>query len=104
VFVVCIYGLDGRCAAQVWSSTLPSCPTQGSIRARLEPLRVGRGDYLVSVGIFDGLSDDDPSAGDPVCVLDRSFKIKVISAPGHRIERGMTLQDVSWGAPVSTDV
>jgi hypothetical protein len=57
---------------------------------------------LVSVGIFDGLSDDDPGADEPVCVLDRSFKIKVIVSSGHRIERGMTLQDASWGEPVVT--
>jgi lipopolysaccharide transport system ATP-binding protein len=102
VFVVCVYGLDGRCVTQVWSRPLPACPTQGSIRARLEPVRFGRGDYLVSVGIFDGLSDDDPGADEPICVLDRSFKIKVIVPPGHRIERGMTLQDASWGEPVVT--
>lgn len=97
VFVVCLYGLDGRCAAQVWSDPFYSCPIAGSIQATFNPLRVGPNDYLVSVGVFDGLSDAHPDADDLVCVLDRAFRIKVVRPVEHRVDRGETLQDVAWG-------
>lgn len=97
VFVVCLYGLDGRCAAQVWSDPIYSCPVAGSIEAVFDPLRVGPNDYLISVGVFDGLSDANPDADDLVCVLDRAFRVRVVRPIEHRVDRGETLQDVSWG-------
>lgn len=96
VWVVCIYGLDGRCITQVLSP--PSCPVaqKGSLTVRFSPLRIGRGDYVVSVGLFNGLSDDDPGADDPVCVLDRAFKIRIEPPPTMRVERGLVVQTADW--------
>lgn len=92
VAVVAMYSMDGRCASQVWSPRMPGFAGGATITARFDPLRVGRGDYLVSVGVFDGLDDDEPAA-DPVCVLDRSFKVRIGYASGWRIERGAALQE-----------
>jgi lipopolysaccharide transport system ATP-binding protein len=96
VWVVCVYGLDGRCISQVLSPPSFPLPSQGSVTVRFDPLRIGRGDYLVSVGLFNGLSDEEPGADDPVCVLDRAFKIRIEPPPAMRVERGLVLQTVEW--------
>jgi lipopolysaccharide transport system ATP-binding protein len=96
VWVVCMYGLDGRCISQVMSPATSPLPASGTISVSYAPLRVGRGEYLVSVGLFDGLSDDEPGADDPVCVLDRSFKIRIESPESMRVDRGVVLHEVTW--------
>jgi lipopolysaccharide transport system ATP-binding protein len=95
VWVVCVYGLDGRCVSQVLSPPDANLPGKGVVTALFSPSRIGAGDYLVSVGLFDGLGDGNPGAEDVVCVLDRSFKLRV-TAPPASVERGLVLQEPSW--------
>lgn len=100
VWVVCVYSMDGRCVSQVLSPPEFGLPRVGHVVVQFAPSQIGRGEYLVSVGLFDGLSDENPGADDPVCILDRSFKIK-ITAPSLWVERGIVLQEPTWriGSP-----
>lgn len=95
VWVVCVYGLDGRCVSQVLSPVDHDLPDKGVVTARFAPSRIGAGDYLVSVGLFDGLADGNPGGDDVVCILDRSFKLRVTPAPAS-VDRGLVLQDPRW--------
>ncbi len=95
VWVVCVYSMDGRCISQVLSPPNFFLPRSGHVAVEYTPSQLGRGEYLVSVGLFEGLSDDNPGASDPICVLDRSFKIK-ITAPSLWVERGLVLQQPTW--------
>jgi lipopolysaccharide transport system ATP-binding protein len=101
--VIAIYGMDGRCATQVLS------PAQGRQRGRYRdraifaPLRVGPGEYAISVGIFENLSITDKMGTQPLHVLDRRFLIRVMMPVGNNIEPGYLLHDVNWKMQAESD-
>lgn len=98
VFAVCVYGLDGRCVSQVVSPFISTQTegSQGTITAAFEPLRIGKGDYLVSIGIFDGLTTE--TSGDAVAfdVQDRKYRLRVTPPVHAALERGMVVDDAQW--------
>lgn len=100
VFVVCVYGLDGRCVSQTISPFIlaKGDGSQGTITAAFEPLRIGKGDYLVSIGIFDGLTAE--TNGDAVAfdVQDRKYRLRVTPPVNMSLERGVVVDDALWTA------
>lgn len=99
-FIVCIYGMDGRCVSQVVSpfvSATRNCRV-GTVKANFDPLMVGVGDYVISIGIFDGMTEGQASGEYPLDVHDRQYRIRV-SAPGDvRMDRGQVVHPVAWAA------
>ncbi|OZI72186.1 ABC transporter ATP-binding protein [Bordetella genomosp. 12] len=97
-FVVCIYGLDGRCVSQVVSPFVSTDieGQQGVITAAFEPLRVGKGDYLVSIGIFDGLTTHSQEEATAYEVQDRKYRLRVTPPPQALLERGLVVDDARW--------
>jgi lipopolysaccharide transport system ATP-binding protein len=99
VFVIAIYGMDGACAAQVLS---PPMEVDGlaSLRitkARFDPLMIGSGEYVVSVGIFDGLTEADaPGTVEPLTAVDRHYRIKITPPEHVRVNRGLVVHPVHW--------
>ncbi|WP_455752431.1 Wzt carbohydrate-binding domain-containing protein [Pseudomonas asiatica] len=99
-FIVCIYGMDGRCVSQVVSPFVSATRTcrVGTVKANFDPLMVGVGDYVISIGIFDGMTEDQASGEYPLDVHDRQYRIRV-SAPGDvRMDRGQVVHPVAWAA------
>lgn len=98
VFAVCVYGLDGRCVSQVISPFVSTAGngSQGTVTAAFEPLRIGKGDYLVSIGIFDGLTTE--TSGDAVAfdVQDRKYRLRVTPPVNAALERGIVVDDAVW--------
>ncbi|WP_310636125.1 ABC transporter ATP-binding protein [Delftia acidovorans] len=97
--VICFYGMDGRCVMQVASPAFHSnkIENQGEITADFSPLMVGKGEYAVSVGIFDGLNENSPEQAKPLCVQDRKYRLKVLSPEYIKMERGIVIHPVDWG-------
>lgn len=99
VFVVAIYTEDGRCATQTLSrpQLLPKGP--GKIFADFGALRLGEGKYIISVGMFRGLSESHAHGEQPIAVLDRRHVLKVMKPPGVRIDLGQFSHPVTWLTP-----
>ncbi|MBX8539428.1 ABC transporter ATP-binding protein [Pseudomonas cichorii] len=97
-FIVCIYGMDGRCVSQVVSPFIAATRERrtGLVKARFEPLMVGAGDYVISVGIFDGMTEGQISGERPLDVHDRQYRIRVVAPNDIRMERGIVVHPVEW--------
>ena len=97
-FIVCIYGMDGRCVSQVVSPFISSTRERrtGLVKARFDPLMVGAGDYVISVGIFDGMTEGQVSGEFPLDVHDRQYRIRVTAPNDVRMERGIVVHPVEW--------
>ncbi|WP_095185377.1 ABC transporter ATP-binding protein [Pseudomonas sp. Irchel 3H9] len=97
-FIICIYGMDGRCVAQVVSPFISSTRERrtGLVKAQFDPLMVGAGDYVISVGIFDGMTEDQFSGEHPLDVHDRQYRIRITAPIDVRMERGLVVHPVAW--------
>lgn len=97
-FVVCVYGMDGRCVTQVISPFVAATEKRkaGTIEARFDPLRVGCGDYVVSIGIYEGLTIANAMIDRPLCVQTRQHRLKVVAPLDQKLERGQVIHAVSW--------
>lgn len=97
-FVVCLYGMDGRCVTQVVSP--PTAATDehrsGVVEADFSPLLVGKGDYAVSIGVFDGMTEAQPVGDKPLSVHDREYRIKIVAPPEVMMDRGLVVHPVRW--------
>lgn len=97
-FSVCVYGMDGSCVSQVVSPFVAATDghRSGQTLARFDPLRIGCGDYVVTVGIFEGMTEADSVGQQPLDVQHRSHRIKVV-APDHiRMNCGTVVHAVAW--------
>jgi hypothetical protein len=81
-FLVAIntYTLDGKQVLLDWSERL-ECPPAGTakVRLRYEPLMLGNGDYVVSIGVYKQLDMTDTSTAIYYDLWDRSFQFKVLT-------------------------
>ncbi|RYG35370.1 MAG: ABC transporter ATP-binding protein [Burkholderiales bacterium] len=105
VFVVAVYTEDGRCATQTLSRPQNLQKGAGQIVADFGELRLGEGRYIISVGMFRGLSESHTHGEQPVAVLDRRHVLKVMKPSGVRIDLGQFSHPVTWRpvqAPVET--
>jgi len=98
--VVAIYRPDGTCVLQVIATldgySFERLDGQGAIRACLDPLLLGPGDYLVSCALF---RDFNPaSAVEPVAfdLHDRCYALKVLPPPGIHAHIGLVNQSATW--------
>lgn len=97
-FIVCIYGMDGRCISQVLSPFVAATAEHrsGLVSARFDPLMIGVGDYVISIGIFDGMTQGHASGTHPLDVQDRMYRIRVVAPEDERMERGVVVHPVAW--------
>jgi lipopolysaccharide transport system ATP-binding protein len=97
-FGVCIYGMDGACVSQVVSPFVAATDhyRSGRVEAHFVPLMVGCGEYVVSIGLFQGWTEAQSAGQQPLNVQDRSHRIKVV-APDHvKMNRGTVVHPVQW--------
>ncbi|MCQ9424323.1 ABC transporter ATP-binding protein [Pseudomonas sp. LJDD11] len=99
-FIVCIYGMDGRCISQVLSPFVAATPEHrsGLVKARFDPLLIGAGDYVISIGIFDGMTPGHALGAKPLDVQDRMYRIRVVAPEDERMERGIVVHPVDWNS------
>ncbi|RAI72626.1 hypothetical protein DOZ80_03550 [Pseudomonas fluorescens] len=97
-FIVCIYGMDGRCVSQVVSPFISATRERrtGVVKAHFDPLMIGAGDYVISVGIFDGMTQEQACGEYPLDVHDRQYRIRVTAPTDIRMERGIVVHPVEW--------
>ena len=79
VFVFCIYTTDGKCASQ-WIGKpdmyqKPVLKGKGKFIFKIDKLLLGKGSYVASVGIFNGLLMSGAES-ESYCVIDRSIFLK----------------------------
>ena len=97
-FGVCVYGMDGSCVSQVVSPFVAATDgcRSGQTEARFDPLRIGCGDYVVTVGIFQGWTEAQATGQQPLDVHHRSHRIKIV-APDHiKMNCGTVVHAVGW--------
>lgn len=95
VFVFCIYTSDGKCASQ-WISDQSDYGQHeifghGVFRFHVDRLLLGKGLYIASVGIFNGISVFGEES-ESYCVIDRSVHFEIVQPLNQAVERGMCLQ------------
>jgi len=97
-FVICIYGMNGQCVTQVVSPFIQSASNArfGSVKANFDPLIIGKGDYVVSIGIFDGLTEADTVGTKVLEVQDRTYRLRIVAPPEIAMDRGLVVHPVRW--------
>lgn len=100
VVVVCIMTRTGKVATQVFCNSkdigITSLEGEGMIEACFSPLRIGEGEYMVSIGVFKQC-DMSRNAEEPsYCVADRSLFFKVEQPFGIRKSLGSVLHTCDW--------
>ena len=100
VAVVCVMTRDGKVATQVFcpSESIGIEALNGEIvlDACLCPLRLGAGEYMVSIGIFDQCDMSRFAEESAYCVADRALFFKVEQPFGIRKSMGMMLHTCDW--------
>lgn len=94
--VVAIYGMEGRCATQVLSPQRRVGAGKFATRALFAPLRLGPGEYAVSIGIFRDLDLSHRFGTDPLDVHDRRYIIRVVPEIGTNVDFGAFRHEVTW--------
>lgn len=100
VAVVCVMTREGKVVTQVF------CPSESigikapngqiTIGACLSPLRLGAGEYMASIGIFDQCDMSRFEEESAYCVADRALFFKVEQPFGIRKSMGMLLHACDW--------
>lgn len=99
-FVLCIYQRDGRPGAQVWVSStdlgLDNFTGRGQVHVTLDPLRLGAGEYMVSLAAFKTFDFTTPREEPSYMVLDRAFLFSVAQPHSMQKSIGGFAQPVVW--------
>ena len=102
VGVVCIMTRDGKAVSQVFCRTedlgLKEIAASMTLNASFSPLRLGEGDYMVSVGLFKTCDFSRVSEEKAYCVADRALFFKVRQPFGVRKYLGAYLQACEWSS------
>lgn len=83
-FILCILKSDGTCATQTFISSeelgISRDNVEFSIQAKLEPLRLGAGEYMISIGFFKKCNFYSAAEDEAFLVIDRSIPFKVFQS------------------------
>ncbi len=95
VFVFCIYTPDGKCASQ-WIADekvygRKKINGDGRFYFLISKLYLGKGMYIASAGIFNGLSTFGTES-ESYCVIDRSIHFEVKQSITDTVEKGICIQ------------
>ena len=101
VAVVCIMARSGKVITQLFckSEDLGIQMLQGAttLKATLSPMRIGEGEYMVSIGLFKECDVSRAAEEPSYCVADRALFSKVQQPFGVRKALGGMLQECEWG-------
>ena len=102
VAVVCIMTRSGKTVTQLFCTSedlgISSIPENGhvTIGAELSPLRIGEGEYMVSIGIFKQCTMSKAAEEPSYCVSDRALFFKVEQPFGVKKGLGDLLHPCDW--------
>lgn len=99
VFVIAIYKPDGEIVTQLIDKfrgyTKGQMPKNGFVDFKLDKIRIGRGEYLISVGVFHDVDLSNPVEQKTYCLHDRKYKFKIEQPFGINMDLGLVSQDFS---------
>lgn len=97
VFVIAIYKPDGMTVTQLIdkerNSVVNKLNKEGFVDFEIESLKIGKGEYLISVAIFHDIDLSNPVEQEVYCLHDRKYKFKVEQPFGVNIDLGLVYQD-----------
>lgn len=83
-FILCILKSDGTCATQTFISSeelgISQDEVEFSIQAKLDPLRLGAGEYMLSIGFFKKCNFYSDAEDEAFLVIDRSIPFKIFQS------------------------
>ncbi|WP_457642104.1 ABC transporter ATP-binding protein [Persephonella sp.] len=100
IFVIAIYELNGECISQIISAEkgvkINKLPSSGYVDIHIPYLRIGRGEYIISVGIFKHIDLLDPKEPSAFHIEDRKYRIKVEQPINININLGKIYHDAKF--------
>ncbi|XOB65740.1 ATP-binding cassette domain-containing protein [Deferribacteres bacterium DY0037] len=97
VFVVAVYNNEGVAIAQLIDKqagyNLGRAKSRGFVNFVIDNLRIGQGEYLVSVAIFHDVDLSNPVEQKTYCLHDRKYKFKIVQPHGLNMNLGLLQQD-----------
>jgi lipopolysaccharide transport system ATP-binding protein len=100
VLVVCIYFRDTRAATQLFCTSdklgLKSLLGREVVDVIFEPLRLGEGEYVASIGVFKKCDFSSAAENEAYCVVDRAVMFKVYQPSGMAKSLGSFAHQVRW--------
>ncbi len=97
VFVVAIYKPDGTVITQLISKEkkykIKKLKNKGYIDFEIDKLKIGAGEYIVSIGAFHDIDLANPTEQKSYCLHDRKYKFKIEQPFGININLGLIYQD-----------
>ena len=103
VFVIAIYKPDGTTITQLIdkkkNDKIETVGKNGYVDFEIDSLKIGGGEYLISIAAFHNINLSDPIEQKAYCLHDRKYKFKVEQPFGINIDLGLLYQDfkVSYG-------
>jgi len=96
--VITIYGIDGACITQL----IPDCEfamqagQRLTVTASLRPCRLGVGEYLISVAVFQDLQSHHQHGFKTICGHDRKYKFKIIKNAAINLNEGQFIHPFEY--------
>jgi lipopolysaccharide transport system ATP-binding protein len=103
VFVVAVYKTDGTTITQLIDKqrgfVIDKISNNSFVDFKIDNLKIGKGEYLVSVAVFHDMDLTNPIEQKAYCLHDRKYKFKIEQPYGLNMDLGMIYQDfkVSYG-------
>lgn len=103
VFVVAIYKPDGTTITQLIdkekNSNIDKLDSKGFVDFKIKNLKIGQGEYLVSIAVFHDIDLTDSIEQVAYCLHDRRYRFKVEQPFGLNVNLGLIYQDfeVNYG-------
>lgn len=97
VFVIAIYKPDGTTITQLIDKqrgfTIDKISNNSFVDFKIDNLKIGKGEYLVSVAVFHDIDLTNPIEQKTYCLHDRKYKFKIEQPYGLNMDLGMIYQD-----------
>lgn len=101
IVAVNTYLLDGKQVMLDWSPRFNVPSEGGTVRLRYDPLVLGNGEYVVSVGLYKTLDMLDTSTAEYFDLWDRSFQFRVVTA--YSLDQSLCKAPAAWRLPGELD-
>ncbi len=97
VFVVAIYKQDGTVISQFISKEkdyiIEDLFDKGYVDFEIDNLKIGAGEYIISIGIFHDIDLSNPIEQKVYCLHDRKYKFKIQQPFGVNVNLGLIYHD-----------
>jgi lipopolysaccharide transport system ATP-binding protein len=104
VFVVAFYSFDGTVISQMISKEknfkIDSLKGEGYVDFIITSLKIGAGEYNLSVGIFHDIDLVNPIEQNAYCLHDRKYSVKIEQPFGLNMPLGLVYQDFDFSYKV----